>query len=357
MFKYYVSSRETLLGSNFNTLLDNALEEEFLESSTTKRDYWHKIGESLIFAGYPRWELGTEIANRLENRFFEKYHYAVSVRSAHYYKCIQEWKWNRNFQPTAENEASNEAPSENFLEIPQPEKDSRTGVEDSSLYSAPNHAVENKRLIDILNDFTGMVYELRDYAQGNPFLSQVEDQTDLDDIFTRLNAWVLNCRDTLNNKQLVPINAQVMLLQIYNSASDINNLFGMFFDAIKKVHILDRTATKKSNQILTGKELKKYIRRELKSLSPLLEFQSPNEARMSGFYGQQCSTCGGYRTTTVDGNQNRVLCIKCNNREDFEIMKREFFLSCRRCGLLIGEPKSGRCEHCDFEYVVPKELR
>ena len=91
----------------------------------------------------------------------------------------------------------------------------------------------------------------------------------------------------------MPINTQVMILQLYNVASDINNLFGMYFDEIKRIHVLERTKTKKTNQILTSKEIIKYQRRDLKNMNEILEFHDANEARMSGYYGQQCNSVWG----------------------------------------------------------------
>ena len=355
-----MSAREDLLGKDFDTLIDGAVDAEF-EVSERKRDMWRKVGECLIFAGYPRRTLSVEIGDRIERRIFERHGYVASIRTTYYYECMREWKWNSKAAPVPEH-LTEATPAEiqsvmddepAYIGYDPPE----TGVDNSSLNSNYTvHAVENKRLIDLIGDFTGALYDLRTYARENPFLSKVEG-VDLEDIFIRMNAWVMNCRDTLNAKQLIPVNAQPMILQFANSSSDINNLFGMLFDEIKRIHIIDRVRTKKDNQILTRKEMKRYQNREIKNLSSLLEPQTANEARMSGFYGQKCTECGGYRTTLAEGNPNRVTCIKCIAKEENVGMPREIFLSCQRCRLLIDNPNSQQCNHCGHEYTIPKEMK
>ena len=59
-----------------------------------------------------------------------------------------------------------------------------------------------------------------------------------EDILTRLNAFSKNFSDYFNNKRTVPEKAQFIFLRLYNSCSDINNLFGLFFDEIKRIHLV-----------------------------------------------------------------------------------------------------------------------
>ena len=226
---------------------------------------------------------------------------------------------------------------------------------DSSNYTEKaNCGLENKRLIDTIGEVCSMADALRDYMRHNPFLSKV-DPALIDEITARLTAWVINMRDAMNNKQIVPINTQVMILQLYNMASDINNLFGMYFDEIKRIHIIERTRTKKTNQILTSKEIIKYQRRDLKNMSEILEFHSANEARMSGYYGQQCNQCMGFRTMLAEGNNNKVVCTKCKGMNETG-MKREIFYNCQQCRFLVEKPENGKCDHCGFEYVYPANI-
>ncbi len=80
----------------------------------------------------------------------------------------------------------------------------------------------------------------------------------------------------------LPENAQLIFLRYYNSCSDIDNLFGMFFDGTKRIHTENRRHAKKTNQILTTKEMKKITSRELITLDKPLEFVTSNEARLRG---------------------------------------------------------------------------
>ena len=353
-----MSSREALIGNDFQGLIDAAVNAELTDFPSTKKQYWKQIGDALSYAGYPKTELGDEVAERIEARFFELHKYSISVRTAHYYDCKKEWGWIRK-PKNAEPQTEEKQAVEKDIYNPTPE----TGEQNSSQHEPTEkpqytpkaeYGLENKRLIDTIGDVCSMADALRDYMRHNPFLSKM-DPALIDEITARLTAWVTNMRDAMNNKQIVPINTQVMILQLYNMASDINNLFGMYFDEIKRIHVLERTRTKKTNQILTSKEIIKYQRRDLKGMSEILEFHDANEARMSGYYGQQCKLCMGFRTMLAEGNNNKVVCVRCKGRDEIG-MKREIFYTCMQCRYLVENPEKGKCEHCGFEYVYPANL-
>ena len=128
--------------------------------------------------------------------------------------------------------------------------------------------------------------------------STVMPGTVVEDIITRINAWCDNCEDYFNLKQVMPVNSQVIFLEMYNVASGINDAFARYFAAVRKIHIDDRPRTKKSNSILTAKELKKIINRDVMRLSTILEPKSAIDARLNGFYGQQCQ-CGSLSTLEI----------------------------------------------------------
>ena len=86
-----MSSREALIGNDFQGLIDAAVNAELMNFPSTKKQYWKQIGDALSYAGYPKTELGDEVAERIEARFFEVHGYSVSVRTAHYYDCKKEW--------------------------------------------------------------------------------------------------------------------------------------------------------------------------------------------------------------------------------------------------------------------------
>ncbi len=199
---------------------------------------------------------------------------------------------------------------------------------------------------------------LRKYANDKPFLTLIPEEL-TDDIFTRLDAYCQNFSDYLNNKQTVPENTQLIFLLCFNASSDINNLFGLFFDEIKKIHIQNRINTKKTNQILTPKEMKKFNARELVTLSKTLDFATPNEARLHGFYGQQCSNCKGFRTKITNESTDKVYCVQCHNLKNVPIMSREHFITCPRCRFILDHnnlKEQGTCPHCSFELVLPVEM-
>ena len=351
-----MSSREALIGTDFQGLIDAAVNAELMDFPSTKKQYWKQIGDALSYAGYPKTELGDEVAERIEARFFELHKYAISVRTAHYYDCKKEWGWIRK-PKNAEPQLEEKKATEKDIYNPTPETGEQYSSQHETTQYTPKaeYGLENKRLIDTIGDVCSMADSLRDYMRYNPFLSTIDPNL-VDEITVRLTAWVTNMRDAMNNKQIVPINTQVMILQLYNVASDINNLFGLYFDEIKRIHIIERTKTKKTNQILTSKEIIKYQRRDLKNMNEILEFHDANEARLSGYYGQQCHQCMGYRTQLAEGNNNKVICLKCNGRDETG-MKREIFYNCMQCRFFVEHPEKEICAHCGHKYKFPANLR
>ncbi len=212
---------------------------------------------------------------------------------------------------------------------------------------------ENEQLIRCIDDFVEKTLMLKKYANHNKFISMVSPVI-LKDIFTRLDAFSKNFSDYLNNKQTVPKNAQLIFLLQYNASSDINNAFGLYFDEIKKIHLQNRRNTKKTNQILTPKEMKKFIGRELVSLCDQLEFSTSNQARLHGFYGQQCPNCKGFRTQIQQNNSKKVTCVRCFNLKDVDAFEREYFITCRRCRFIIpSDDVKNKCPHCKEEIIKP----
>ena len=354
-----MSSREALIGNDFQGLIDAAVDAELNDFPTTKKQYWKKIGDALSYAGYPKTELGDEVAERIEARFFELHGYSISVRTAHYYGCKKEWGWIRKPQKT-EPQPEKKAETEEVKYNPTPEAGEQYSsqhepTEKTQYTPKAEYGLENKRLIDTLGDVCGMANVLRDYMRHNPFMSKMDPDL-MDEIILRLTAWVVNMRDTMNNKQIVLTHGQHIILQKFNTSSDINNLFGLYQDEIKRIHILERAKTKKTNQILTSKEIMKYQRRDLKNMNDILEFHDANEARMSGYYGQQCTQCKGFRTILAEGNNNKVVCVKCMGMDETNGMKREIFYTCMQCRFLVENPETGKCPHCGYIYVYPANL-
>ena len=362
---YHMSAKSDYLGEEYEVLLDEAASEEHIYESASKRNHIEKIGKCLLYAGYSKADLGVEIGDRIEARFFEKYGYSVSVKTSYYYRIMRELKWGKNFAETepqnVEKSSHTETPREKLDSEEKPIPNSPRGVPDSSQQDKTQYTpkaeygLENKRLIDTLGDVCGMADVLRDYMRHNPFMSKMDPDL-MNEIILRLTAWVVNMRDTMNNKQIVLTHGQHIILQKFNTSSDINNLFGLYLDEIKRIHILERAKTKKTNQILTSKEIMKYQRRDLKNMNDILEFHDANEARMSGYYGQQCNQCKGFRTVLAEGNNNKVVCVKCMGMDETNGMKREIFYTCMQCRFLVENPSKGKCEHCGFEYVYPANL-
>ena len=328
--------------SRFFTLASEAAEEEMRDSGDElKQDLWYKMGEELESNNFPKEKISQKIQNTIEEQLEKKLGYSVKINTAYYYRVMSKNNWQ---------DSTLGRPRQTF---PLGE------IGNSSLYTGKigPFTGENKEIVKSLTDFIQTIKLLRDYLHNNPFTPQIPKNV-LDDILTRINAYNVNATTYLNNKQTVPLNSQMIFLECYNECSDINNLFGLYFDEIKRVHLENRKQTKKTNQILTSKELKKYFSRDLTKLQENLEFTSSNEAKLNGFYGQQCPDCKGYRTNVINGNSNKVYCVQCHNLRGKESFVREHYVICQRCKYIItSKDIKGKCPHCDLEMVIPVEMR
>ena len=95
-----------MIGSDFQGLIDAAVNAELHDFPTTKKEYWKQIGDALSYAGYARTELGDEVAERIEARFFELTP-VFHKRSYSPLLCLQE-RLGMDPEP-AENRAANRA--------------------------------------------------------------------------------------------------------------------------------------------------------------------------------------------------------------------------------------------------------
>ena len=336
--------------SEFNHLVSNTVKCELQQKDDkTLSEYYQKCMDQAHMDGVSKHEVSKIVLHILDEKLF-------NLRKKDD-KTItpEECKINRTLYFRVSSKLDYRDPNQ----VRNTKFDPPVDQENSSLYAGKvgSFTGENQKTIRSLIDFIQTIKLLRDYLHNNPFTLQIPKNV-LDDILTRINAYNVNASDYLNNKQTVPLNSQMIFMQCYNECSDINNLFGLFFDEIKRVHVENRKNTKKTNQILTSKELKKYSGRELTKLHASLEFTSSNEARLNGFYGQQCPNCKGFRTNVINGNSNRVYCIQCHNTKGRESMPREHFVICPRCRFIItSKDIKGKCPHCEIEIIIPAQMK
>ena len=346
-----MSSREDLLTADYYSALNEAVEEEYNDNPILKKEKWAKMRDSLIFAGYARRTLSVKIAEEVEGKFYEKYGYEISIRTSHYYRTMKEWK--------CTNVDYNKPIPEKISETQETEKTAPAGeLKNSSTEETEEKPEEpkpvvltfrqkNKRLIDLMYGFKESCDSMIDYARHNDVV-EAWDVKESEEIMGRLEAWNVNMMDYMNFKQTIPVKAQLIILRLYSGASDINSLFTLFFDELKRVHVIERVKSKKSNQIITMKEFRKYHNREVKKLSQHLEIHDGNEAILAGFWGQKCPTCGGYRTQIVPNMSNKVRCLKCSGRDNYESFDRKNIFICKECHLVSEGTDS--CDHCKRLY-------
>ena len=334
-----MSARKPIkLSSEFNNIAYETIQEEIsAEPSLTLKHYYQECFTQAEIDGVDKNDIVWVVKSKLNtikwgemkkiDKNIQQTECLINVRW--YYKCAKEVG----------------------LTQPQLEVDEQ---KHSSLYSKVfSHTGENQKVLDVLDGTITTLKLLKTHIHTNPFTNQIPENI-LDDILTRMTAYNKNAIDYLNNKQTVPINAQLLFLQTFNQSLDINNLFALFFDEIKKIHILNRKNTKKTNQVLTSKEMKKYSLRELTKFHDSLEFSNGNQARLHGFYGQKCTNCGGYRTKLKNNENDVVYCLKCRDLKNIKFMKREYFIICNRCRYIISEDEiKNKCPYCSLPIKLP----
>lgn len=331
-------------------LLDRALDADDL--IPTKQKVYEEIGIALVNSGIPKREVAREGLRLLEDRLWERRRSkgedipreAATINRSHWYDTMSKMG------------CTDPAYARHVTEK---ETDPDTGSKNSS---TPETIAENAELIRHLDDVSELIARLRAYCTKGPFASLV-DPADLSEVLQRLSAWTRNWGDYMNNKQTVPTNAQHIFLSLTNAAGSVNEIFGMLFDEVKRIHVRERTAGKASSQIITNKELKKLKARDIVGLCPNLEPQDANEARLNGFYGQQCPRCKGFRTRPHRENASLVECMRCRQRGDSPPIKREPMALCPSCRLIITPEDSkfvsrkGMCPHCRNEVILPVGLQ
>ena len=173
------------------------------------------------------------------------------------------------------------------------------------------HSQENEALIESLDSYMAHLKIMRNHLHNRPFTSLMAPGL-VPDLTVRIQGWAQNCEDYFNNKQTIPTAAQVIFLRCFSVSSGINDAFSQFFDEVKRVHILNRGRTKKTNSILTTKEIRKITGRTITNLHKALEPIDDNDARLNGFYGQECQHCGSFRTREKPDSVRALLCSKCH---------------------------------------------
>ena len=315
--------------------VDHAVEAELAEKhkSPTKRAIWEKMGDDLEVAGFPKHQIGQIIRKSIDEALYEKTGLPLSVANGWFYDVMSMHDWSD----------------------PEQDREPTPGQEQEIVPTGAGR--ENARLSEVLSHMTVQITEFRRYLAKNKFTSYV-DQAIMDDLEIRIEAFAENAADYMSSKRVVPSNALPILFDLFNSANSINNLFDLFFDEIRVPHLKRRAKLKAaSNHILTPKMLKKIMSRNMVSVHKHLEFQTRNEARLAGFFGQQCPQCGGFRTRLTD-TPGEVTCLRCQGHADWRNFRMQPYVSCPHCQYVLTPGAAGdACPHCGTRLILPMEVR
>ena len=332
------------LSDEFDHLAREAVREEMsIEGTGMLKDYYNRCFDQALIDGVEPTKIGKVVLDQLNK------HKEVMVKAerpdAAPAECIINQRW--YYQVAAAAGYTDPAYHRNVSEPDESTHQGNTSTDGHTRIGM--HTVENQQLITALGRYGVHLKVMRSHLHDRMFTT-VMPGTVVEDIITRINAWCDNCEDYFNLKQVMPVNSQVIFLEMYNVASGINDAFARYFDEVRKIHIDDRTRTKKSNSILTAKELKKIINRDVMRLSTILEPKSANDARLNGFYGQQCQ-CGSFRTR-IDSEDGMIVCSKCHAK-----MERASYLVCNVCQYFQSTERliDGKCPTpgCGNSIMVP----
>ena len=333
------------LSDEFDHLAREAVREEMnIDGSGMLKDYYQRCFDQALIDGVEPTQISRTVLERL-NRHKETLVRAERPDAAPS-ECVINARWYYKVAAAA----GYTDPEYNRIggELGESAHQGNTSTE--GYQRIGKHTVENHDIISAIDRYITHLKTMRGHLHDRMFAS-VMPGTVVEDILLRITAWCDNCEDYFNLKQVMPVNSQVIFLDMYNVASGINDAFGLYFDEVRRIHIEDRSRTKKSNSILTAKELKKIINRDVMRLSTILEPKSANDARLNGFYGQECSQCGSYRTR-VDSEDGMVACSKCHHK-----MERASYLVCRVCQYFQSTEKlvDGKCPTpgCGNDIMVP----
>ncbi len=211
---------------------------------------------------------------------------------------------------------------------------------------------ENLALVATLDKFINATNNMIQYAKDNPFLSLIPADPGIE-ILETIEAYCTSCTNYINQKSVIPENTQIIFLELYNTCRNINDLFGLYFDEIRRYHIEDRKNTKNNGEIISDRQLRKLVNRTMISICDSLEPTSANHARLHGFYGQQCPNCKGYRTKIVNENDETVHCVKCKDLKNCGSIPREYFVTCRHCRLIYENTDTiEKCPHCNNTLAI-----
>ena len=105
---------------------------------------------------------------------------------------------------------------------------------------------------------------------------------------------------------------------------------------------------------LTSKQIGKFQEGIIPECASIFKPDSRETALFGKFSGFQCSKCKSWRVT---GHPSSLCCIDCNH-----IFKEKSINKCWHCQIplykerLVHIVKTGRCEECNNENILPEEL-
>ncbi len=306
------------------------------KESETKLEYWGKMKDELIIAGYSDDLIGRTIKNSIEQRLWETKYEKLDVPR-------DEFKWHSGhfYSGCKTNQLTQ------LYNLP------KSPVQDTSI----NTPVESrlKRLIEIT------IIAIQK-ARESPLLDskitaqQYEEWDILLDIL----------EDTFNEKTKVPMNTEHLLL--FRGAISESVTFaavGFFEDRMIQL--------KKIKKLLTGKQIGYYQDNDIKLQLSLFKPDSRDTAIFQKYYGLQCVKCDSWRVKELSVSLPDGSNLKCKDCE--HTFYEKTVNRCRYCQMPLykehlhdmivshnqmvknGNEDAGYpCVECQTENKLPQEL-
>jgi hypothetical protein len=237
--------------------------------------------EALIIAGYPKEKIHSKLKRDLEGFANEEYLRGIcSERGCTDQKHVaEEKKVEEKIGVTIEKESGS------GMKVVWDEPQDKPVVENSSrvVESPPPVVIANQPLIDAVKDKIELLSDIAKFLKEYEFVSKLstEDKKQLEEVVFLTKKIEEMAREHFDNRQVVPTWSQVILARV--AADELTA-------HIAKVYL----AKLKDVVDMSSKQTTKILRGITRTVNPIYEPTTEEEAWQAGYYGKPCK-CGSWR--------------------------------------------------------------
>ena len=292
-----------------------------------------KMGKMLMISGLPSDKISLKIRRSIERQYKKHFEKSIKLSQIWYYDLMKKNKW---------------------PEVTKIKKKPILNIQETGF------AISNQEVITAIDIMIRSVSEFRQYLMGHPYTELVPKES-LDQLIIMVDSASDNLANYMNERHVIPNQSMLIFWNLYNQCAGMTSLFNMFFDEIRVSHLKLRNVGNKAGQIMTKKEVQQVLSRKLVNINKILDFDTPNEAILCGFSGQQCPNCSGFRTIPAEGSGAKMVCISCRGKRDYKSFIKQVIFQCGTCRFLLNtkDQVNGKvkCRSCEKEQYIPEEFQ